>query len=282
MNMNALDPGSRELRSAALHWLAECDPQAKSQGVARLSDDWRAGAVTLDAAAHLGDIPGLPGRPQKPDLVSPKSLKRRAMQSTEGRAIMIHALAHIEFNAINLALDAVWRFPGMPADYYADWLQVAEEEALHFNLLAGHLCKLGHAYGDFPAHNGLWDIAQRTAHDLLARIALVPRTLEARGLDVTPGLQARLAQAGDHDAASILDIILRDEIGHVAIGNRWYGWLCGQRGLDPVAAYAELAERYRAPAQRGPFNLEARKAAGFNESELQALVSTAAANAAGG
>jgi len=282
MTMNTPVTASCELRRAAMHWLAECDPQAKSQGVARLSDGWRAGAVTLDAAALLEEIPGLPGRPQKPELVSPKSLKRRAMQSTEGRAIMIHALAHIEFNAINLALDAVWRFPGMPTDYYADWLQVAEEEALHFNLLAGHLYKLGHAYGDFPAHNGLWDMAQRTAHDLLARIALVPRTLEARGLDVTPGLQARLAQAGDHDAASILDIILRDEIGHVAIGNRWYGWLCGQRGLDPVAAYAELAERYRAPAQRGPFNLEARKAAGFNESELQALVSTAAANAAGG
>jgi uncharacterized ferritin-like protein (DUF455 family) len=184
---------------------------------------------------------------------------------------MLHAFSHIEFNAINLALDAIWRFPAMPDTYYADWLQVAAEEAYHYTLLTGHLGTLGYAYGDFPAHSGLWDMADRTRADLLARMALIPRTMEARGLDVSPGLRDKLAQAGDREAAAILDIILRDEIGHVRIGNHWYNWLCEQRGLDPVAAYADLADRYRAPVLRGPFNLSARKAAGFTDAELAAL-----------
>jgi uncharacterized ferritin-like protein (DUF455 family) len=159
----------------------------------------------------------------------------------------------------------------MPDAYYADWLRVAAEEALHFFLLAAHLEQLGFRYGDFPAHNSLWDMAEKTADDVLARIALVPRTLEARGLDASPPVRAKLAQAGDDAAAAILDIILRDEIGHVAVGNRWFAWLCARRGLEPIATYAELAERYKAPALRGPFNLEARRAAGFSEAELQAL-----------
>lgn len=184
---------------------------------------------------------------------------------------MIHALTHIEFNAINLALDALWRFPDMPAAYYEDWLRVAAEEALHFSLLAAHLETLGHAYGDFPAHNSLWDMAEKTGGDVLARIALVPRTMEARGLDASPPVRAKLAQAGDQRAAEILDIILRDEIGHVAIGNRWFLWLCRRDGLDPLHAYARLAQQYKAPPLRGPFNLEARRAAGFTEAELAAL-----------
>jgi len=193
------------------------------------------------------------------------------MHTTEGRAALIHALAHIEFNAINLALDAIWRFSGMPHEYYLDWLHVATEEALHFSLLDAHLQTLGYRYGDFPAHNGLWEMAEKTADDVLARIALVPRTLEARGLDASPPLRAKLAQAGDQAAAEILDIILRDEIGHVAIGNRWYNWLCAMRGFDPVSTYALLAAQYKAPALRGPFNLDARRAAGFSETELAAL-----------
>jgi uncharacterized ferritin-like protein (DUF455 family) len=193
------------------------------------------------------------------------------MRTVEGRDAMIHALAHIEFNAINLALDAIWRFPLMPRDYYADWLRVATEEALHFSLLNAHLLQSGFRYGDFPAHNSLWDMAEKTQDDVLARIALVPRTLEARGLDASPAVRAKLAQAGDLAAAEILDIILRDEIGHVAIGNRWYAWLCATRGLEPVATYAALAAQYKAPPLRGPFNLEARRAAGFSEAELDAL-----------
>jgi len=259
------------LRDAALHFLAECDVIQKVEGVHQLAKDWSANTISLDVNAELTSLPSLPGQPAKPELVSPRLVKRRAMNTTAGRAALIHALAHIEFNAINLALDAIWRFTDMPADYYADWLQVADEEALHFSLLAGHLQELGYAYGDFPAHNSLWEMADRTRDDILARIALVPRTMEARGLDVVPSIRYKLEQAGDIKAAEILDIILRDEIGHVAIGNRWYAYLCEQRGLELITTYSRLAEEYHAPALRGPFNIEARRAAGFDEMELIGL-----------
>ncbi len=193
------------------------------------------------------------------------------MATVEGRAALIHALTHIELNAIDLALDLCWRFAGMPDDFYRQWARVAQEEALHFQLLRDHLHTLGYTYGDFPAHNGLWEMAQKTQDDILARIALVPRTLEARGLDASPPIRAKLAGAGDHAAAQILDLILRDEIGHVAVGNHWYRHLCQQRGLDPLRTYAELAETYKAPRLKGPFNLQARRAAGFEEDELMAL-----------
>ncbi|HCY63699.1 MAG TPA: DUF455 domain-containing protein [Oxalobacteraceae bacterium] len=261
----------QELRSAALRWLGEPDPTRKAAGVAALQEAWRAGCLQLDTQAGLTPQCAIPGRPARPQLVPPREVKHRSMGTVAGRAALIHALAHIEFNAINLALDAVWRYAGMPEEYYGDWLQVAAEEALHFSLLAAHLQALGFAYGDLPAHDSLWEMAQKTEDDLLARMALVPRTLEARGLDATPAVRAKLAQAGDRAAAEILDIILRDEIGHVAIGNRWYGWLCRQRGLDPLAAYAELTASHKAPPLRGPFNLEARRRAGFSERELALL-----------
>ena len=213
----------------------------------------------------------LPGRTARPELVDPRSLKPRSPFTNEGRAALLHAVAHIELNAINLALDAVWRFAGMPPAYYRDWLRVAAEEALHFTLLSEHLATLGHRYGDWPAHDGLWAMTVRTADDITARMALVPRTLEARGLDATPPMQARLRQAGDERAVEILDVILRDEIGHVAIGNHWYRWLCARQGLDPVAHYAVLTLRHCAPRLRGPFNLEARSAAGFTAAEIAAL-----------
>jgi uncharacterized ferritin-like protein (DUF455 family) len=193
------------------------------------------------------------------------------MRSVEGRAALIHALAHIELNAIDLALDIVWRFPAMPDAFYRQWIDVAREEALHFQLLQAHLRTLGFAYGDFPAHNALWEMAEKTRHDLLARLAIVPRTLEARGLDASPPIKAKLVGAGDHRAGEILDVILGDEIGHVAIGNHWYRHQCAQRGLDPFATYAVLAERYHAPRPRGPFNLPARRAAGFTDAEIEAL-----------
>ncbi|HJV88300.1 MAG TPA: ferritin-like domain-containing protein [Noviherbaspirillum sp.] len=260
-----------ELRSAALHWLSETDAVRKAAGVKTLAERWRDGALDIDPGLQLTPKHPIPGRPARPELVSPLSVSHRSMRTIDGRAAMIHALAHIEFNAINLALDAVWRFPGMPQAYYTDWLKVAAEEALHFSLLADHLVLLGYAYGHFPAHNSLWDMAEKTAGDVLARMALVPRTMEARGLDASPPVRAKLAQAGDLAAAAILDIILRDEIGHVAIGNHWFGWLCTSRELEPLATYAALAQQYRAPALRGPFNMEARKAAGFSEAELRAL-----------
>lgn len=260
-----------ELRQQALFVLVEAHPQAKAALATALREAWLQGSLSLDREIILSSLPGIPGRPIKPELVPPLAVKRRAMNTVEGRATLIHALAHIEFNAINLALDAVWRFPNMPQQFYEDWLQVAQEEAYHFSLLDKHLQSMGYAYGDFPAHNSLWELAENTSPDVLWRMALVPRTMEARGLDATPALRAKIAQAGDQAAAEILDIILRDEIGHVAIGNRWYSYLCEGRALDPIATFKELAKRFRAPQLRTPFNLEARLAAGFTESELQAM-----------
>lgn len=255
-----------ELRRAALAVLAIADPSEKMAAVARLAE-----AVTIDPSAPIPETSGLPGRPLRPRLVPAFQVPPRSTATAVGRAALLHSIAHIEFNAINLALDAVWRFPGLPVGYYRDWLQVAREEAHHHELLARHLATLGVAYGDFDAHNGLWEMAERTRGDVLARMALVPRTLEARGLDATPGIRARLAASGDGVAAGILDIILRDEIGHVAIGNRWYRHLCGMRGCDPLRTYEELAERFRAPRLRGPFNVEARRRAGFDETEIESL-----------
>jgi uncharacterized ferritin-like protein (DUF455 family) len=185
---------------------------------------------------------------------------------------LIHSLAHIELNAIDLALDIVWRFPDMPETFYSDWAIIAQEEAQHFTLLANHVKGLGYEYGDFPAHTGLWDMAERTKHDILARLALIPRTLEARGLDASPPVREKLASAGDKQGAEILSIILQDEIGHVATGNRWFRWLCKQRDLEPINCYRALTERYSAPKPRGPFNLQARRAAGFEEAELAELL----------
>ncbi|MFC4277646.1 ferritin-like domain-containing protein [Achromobacter aloeverae] len=256
-----------ELRQGALDALVLDDSARKLRAVQALDD-----ALPVDCAAILAEPAHLPGRPAQPVLVAPAKLRSRPPRTPEGRAALLHALAHIEFNAINLALDIVWRFPGMPEAYYRDWIVVAREEASHFRLLEEHLATLGHAYGDFPAHNGLWEMAEKTRGDVAARLALVPRILEARGLDASPLIRDKLAGAGDARGAAILDVILRDEIGHVAIGNRWYRWLCEQGGHDPVAWHAELALRYAAPRQRGPFNLDARRAAGFDERELAVLM----------
>jgi uncharacterized ferritin-like protein (DUF455 family) len=263
-----------DLRATALALLSMADPAEKARGTRELHA--QRAQLTIDPQAALRSSTPLPGRPTRPCLVHPSALPRRSAHTVQGRAALLHAVAHIEFNAINLALDAIWRFAGMPGAYYSDWLQVAAEEAHHFGLLAEHLQTLGHVYGDFDAHDGLWTMVERTAHDATARMALVPRTLEARGLDATPPMQARLASAGDRRAVEILAVILRDEVGHVAIGNRWYRWLCERDGLDPVAHYAELAHRHRAPALKPPFNLAARRAAGFSAAEIDALPSTAA------
>lgn len=260
-----------EIRQRALQALCLTDPQDKAQAATALHRDWQAGLVRCEAQALLAEPAGLPGRPDRPPLVAPRDLPPRAPQRLEGHAALIHSVAHIEFNAINLALDAVWRFDGLPHDYYGDWLRVAAEEALHFSLLQAHLVSLGFTYGDFAAHDGLWMMTERTRGDVMARMALVPRLLEARGLDATPPMQARLRRAGDTRAVEILDIILRDEIGHVAVGNRWFRHLCAQRGVDPLAQFRALARAYGAPRLKPPFNLEARRQAGFDADELQAL-----------
>jgi len=258
------------LRERALQVLCTADPAEKAAQARVLFERFE--DHPLDTAAPLVEPDHLPGRPARPRLVPPKDVPTRTPFTTEGRAALLHSIAHIEFNAINLALDAVWRFGGLPAAFYRDWMQVASEEAVHFTLLHEHLRGLGFEYGDFDAHDGLWLMAQRTAGDVVARMALVPRTLEARGLDATPPLQAKFARAGDPRAVEILAVILRDEVGHVAIGNHWYRWLCERAGLDPVSSYAELVKRYDAPRLRPPFNHEARRAAGFTDEEIAWLL----------
>jgi len=242
-------------------------PADKVACVHALGTDWQAGRVDPAVAAARCPI-DQPGHPDKPLLIAPQKVPRRRAETVTGRAALIHALAHIEFNAINLALDAAHRFADMPPGYYTDWLRVADEEALHFVLLNAHLATLGHVYGDFPAHNGLWDMALKTAHDPLVRMALVPRVLEARGLDATPLIVDKLRAAKDLRMVEILAIIERDEIGHVAIGSRWYGWLCAARGLAPEPTFRQLLVDYDAPPLKPPFNLAARRAAGFSEPEL--------------
>ena len=213
----------------------------------------------------------MPGRPPAPKLVHPRELPRRGLGSPQGRAAFVHAIAHIEFNAIDLAWDAVYRFRGMPDAFYADWVSVARDEAHHFVLLRQRLQQLGHDYGDFDAHNGLWEMAEKTAHSTLARMALVPRVLEARGLDVTPGMIAKLQTLGDTATVEVLELILREEVAHVAAGSRWFRWCCAREGVEPRAEFRRLLGEYASGVLHGPFNVDARLAAGFDEDELRSL-----------
>jgi uncharacterized ferritin-like protein (DUF455 family) len=213
----------------------------------------------------------MPGRPPRPALVHPRELPRRGFGSVAGRAGFIHAIAHIELNAVDLAWDAAYRFRAMPAEFYADWVRIADDEARHFLMLRGRLQALGHDYGDFDAHNGLWEMCEKTAHDGLARMALVPRVLEARGLDVTPGMIVKLRALGEDATADVLEVILREEVSHVAAGSRWFRWYCDRRGIDPEPKFRELLAEYARAVLHGPFNLEARSAAGFSDAELAAL-----------
>jgi uncharacterized ferritin-like protein (DUF455 family) len=263
-----------ELRQSALEILALTDAQIKVSRVFQLFDYYQRQAIRLNHLEELSprDLK-LPGRPEKPELVPPLQVPKRKMDSVEGRVSLLHALAHIEFNAMNLALDAIWRFPNMPKEYYEDWLKVAKEESYHFSLIHEHMQSFGFGYGDFPAHNSLWEMVERTSDSVIARMALVPRTMEARGLDAVPGIRDRFKQIKDAKAVEILEIILCDEIGHVFIGNRWFNFLCTNDGLSPITAYRELAQKYRAPTLRGPFNVEARRQAGFTSEELELLES---------
>ena len=261
-----------ELRQVALEILSLSDPQDKVNQVFQLFSDYHEQRIVLNAEVSLSaENMMLPGRPEKPILVPPLQVPRRKMDTVEGRASLLHSLAHIEFNAINLALDAIWRFAGMPTQYYADWLKVAKEEAYHFSLVENYMQSFGYRYGDFEAHNSLWEMVERTTDSIIARMALVPRTMEARGLDAVPMIRERFKQIKEPGAVQILDIILRDEIGHVAIGNHWFNYLCGQNNLSPIATYQDLAITYRAPKLKGPFNVEARRLAGFSPEEIELL-----------
>lgn len=269
-NSHSLQPSApldAGVETAALRALLCEQPAEKCLQVEALSQAWHRGELASRPPAEYVRLP-VPGRPQKPALVAADAVPRRSPHTREGHAALLHAVAHIEFNAINLALDCVYRFSACGREFIDDWMRVALEESQHYRLLAARLAELGHAYGDFDAHNGLWEMAVKTDHDLLARMALVPRLLEARGLDATPPIQAKLQSIKDSASLAILDIILRDEIGHVAIGDRWFRAACNARGLEPEAAFRMLLSEYAAPTPRPPFNRDARRKAGFSDSEL--------------
>ena len=261
--------------AAAYAALRECNPARKCALAERLRANAHAGCLAFDGDEPVEPI-GEAGRPPRPVLVVPGAVPRRRPATREGHAALLHAIAHIEFNAINLALDCVYRFRGLAQDFYVGWADVAAEEASHFGLLRARLQALGYDYGDFPAHNGLWEMTVKTADDPLARMALVPRVLEARGLDATPPIMRKLQAIGDAETLAVLDIILRDEIGHVALGDRWFRHFCAQRGLAPEANYLALIDRFDAPWPRPPLNLPARRQAGFGEEELEVLAASRA------
>jgi uncharacterized ferritin-like protein (DUF455 family) len=267
-----------ELRQAAFNAFKSTDLESKLT----LAGVLLTSSATLKIANNALIAPHTePGAPARPQVIKPLQVDKRSPFTLDGHAALVHAICHIEFNAINLALDAIWRFPGMPDAYYRDWAKVAQEEAYHFRLLRAHLQTLQgldgvqpYDYGSFPAHGGLWEMCEKTKDDIVARMALVPRTLEARGLDATPQIQIKLRKANTQharDAVAILDIILNDEIGHVAIGNHWYRWLCRRDALDPLAYYRVLHARHAAPRLKPPFNQAARLQAGFTAEEIQYL-----------
>ncbi len=258
-----------DLRQLALECLLISDPMQKVVQTQLVYKRWQNGEITVSDQEI--SVPDEPGRPDKPELVAPRDLPRRRKTAESGNAALLHAITHIEFNAINLAWDAVARFAGLPRQFYDDWARVAFEESEHFVLLRDHLLTMGYDYGDFPAHSGMWDMAKKTHHDPLIRMALVPRVLEARGLDVTPKMMNKLRGHGELRAVAILEIILKEEIGHVKIGTHWFNYLCEQRQLDPLVIFKDLLDNYFAGELRGPFFTEARKEAGFTEQEMALL-----------
>jgi uncharacterized ferritin-like protein (DUF455 family) len=261
------------LAGGAAAILSTAAPAEKIALSRALAAAWREGSTSEigDAAA-----PDEPARPTRPLLLPPREMpKRRAGGSPAGRIALLHALAHIELNAIDLAWDIVARFAdrALPVAFYDDWVTVAGEEAEHHALLAARLADFGSFYGALPAHHGLWEAAAATAHDLLARLAIVPLVLEARGLDVTPDMALRLERLGDGESAAILRRIYADEIGHVAVGRRWFEFLCASRGLPPIATYHSLVRRHFKGGLKPPFNVAARDAAGFAAAFYEPLAS---------
>lgn len=270
MNM-VNDITDSNLFARSLRCLLVDDPVRKVEHTLALQNDWLAGKLTLNAKPTVKTI-STPGRPPKPELVDPKEVPRRNFSSLKGRLSLVHAITHIEFNAINLALDAIYRFQQMPDSYYTDWCCIAAEESQHFMMLSDYLNSHGMHYGDQNAHDGLWEMALKTDSDVLIRMALVPRVLEARGLDVTPTMIRKLQSSGDKQLISILQKIFDDEIGHVKVGTYWYNLLCKQRHIEPRQTFIALIKKYMEGARFGPFETQARVEAGFTEDELQDLL----------
>ncbi|MBS0575620.1 MAG: ferritin-like domain-containing protein [Proteobacteria bacterium] len=264
----------RSVSDAASECLDAVDPHVKLTRTFAAAEAFARGELSFDDHAPPNPI-GTPGRPERPRLVHPRAVAQRGLGTVDGRAAFVHAIAHIEFNAINLAWDAVYRFRDLPRDFYADWIGVAADEARHFTMLRARLREYGHDYGDFDAHDGLWEMAVKTAGCCRERMALVPRVLEARGLDVTPGMIVRLREVGDEATAAILEVILREEVAHVAAGSRWFRWCCQRDGVEPEGEFRRLLALHARGAVRGPLNLDARAAAGFSAGELAAMSAAA-------
>ncbi len=250
------------LAAAAVAVLEAADPADKTALSLATAAAWRTGALDVGRATP----PDHPARPERPELLAPRQMpRRRAAGTPQTRIALLHAVAHIELNAIDLAWDVIARFTEdrLPRAFYDDWVGVAAEEAGHFILLSDRLTDLGAAYGDLPAHGGLWQAAENTADDLAARLAVVPLVLEARGLDVTPAMIERLRRAGDTDSAAVLEVIYAEEIGHVAVGSRWFRHVCEARGRDPQATFRSLVRERYGGALKPPFNRHARDQAGL-------------------
>ena len=260
----------------ALSVLQTADPTAKANQARAFRRKW---LDTHTVGEPPKNLPAAPSRPEKPDLVAPNELKRRGMGSPEGRAALLHAIAHIELNAIDLAADMIARYSWAPqisaserADFINDWSSVCEDEARHFLMLQERLRQLGASYGDFPAHNGLWNAAQDTAHNFAARLAIAPLVLEARGLDVTPGMIKKLTQVGDMDSVKILEVIYQEEVGHVAIGAKWFKFVARIAKKDPADFFHEQVKEHYKGRVVPPFNVQARTLAGLSEAFYRPLV----------
>lgn len=261
----------RTLQEGAWAVLTAVTPNEKSELGLRVQKAWQAGLLCLE---HIDAKPlPEPGRPHQPELLDPKQMPKRSLNTLNGRVVLIHAVAHIEFNAINLAWDAVYRFANMPNRYYEDWMSVGVDEARHFDMLQSYLALHGAKYGDYPAHNGLWDMALKTDYDVMVRMALVPRVLEARGLDVTPAMLKKLKGAGDTEAIDRLTVILEEEVGHVHIGTRWFRYCCEQRGVSSLDTFKSILDEHMGCVPPGEMNIQARIVAGFSEDELSYLKS---------
>ena len=262
---------SNNLFEAALYCIKIEDPFEKASAATTLYKQWCDDVHSAESLSEPERILN-PGRPVRPRLVDPRRVPKRGFKSSQGLVKLAHAIAHIEFNAINLALDAAYRFRGMPHDFYTDWLRVAAEESSHFLMLAEYLENNDAQYGDYDAHNGLWEMALKTDHDVMVRMALVPRVLEARGLDVTPAMISKLEKAGEQQLVDILKVIHKEEIGHVLTGTRWFNYVCEQRALSPRVIFTELLDKHMNGSIQGPFDEESRGRAGFTEDEMQHLV----------
>ena len=262
---------SNNLFEAALCCIKMSDPFEKASAAKTLYKQWAGNKLDARSLNQPERIL-IPGRPARPCLVDPRRVPKRGFKSRQGLVKLAHAIAHIEFNAINLALDAAYRFRDMPHDFYTDWLRVAAEESSHFLMLAEYLENNHAQYGDYDAHNGLWEMALKTDHDVMVRMALVPRVLEARGLDVTPAMIDKLDKVGEQQLVDILKVIHKEEIGHVLTGTRWFNYVCEQRALSPRVIFTELLDKHMKGVVFGPFDEASRIQAGFTEDEMQHLV----------